>query len=593
MEHEDYGLLDRDSTDVWLTEAASEVLDYYHLYGRFLPRSEDLADCELDPIPADIVGGINVKQLFRDVAAEARGSLTVKFLLEPLALLRGKRRAIVIPEVQRSARPWIKPSVASTLAKIRGLPLFRVYTRPIFAHCSLFEVAKKERLTRLISDARLGNHMLQRLEGFRLFKLHQLHEAIRKWGCDDVVLLDFRHHFYQIPLPVGFARFFGVEDYTAEPPVQLIPTAVPMGFHSAPCLGQSVTWAVVLARGTSSPPLGVDPSTYELPVMPEYVSLYEKDSQDTVEIGRVFVLLDGVAIFCSDEQLRHEWVNRLAENCRRYHAIIKSADGAPEGAPAIVSGRCEGGATFAGINWSAQGVRPDKDLGESPALESLQDVAHVIGSLMWAIRARGHDLLDHEDILLLSQRIGQVASERNYNYRTPFALSDEERDSLRRCWEAYRVMPRSQLPHRVPPGRKIWAVTDATPKCRAFLVYNEDGTLRSIPSDASPISAEGPQGQQELDAVLDLAKYVSRSEGCACHIFLAIDNTAAQRVVEQGYSRVGGFRATLRELKRLGHYFTTVYVPSEENAADGPSRGAPVDDDRRNKTWARLLTVLQ
>jgi hypothetical protein len=342
-------------------DLGSEVLgEYFRRRGDSLPGVEDRN--ELDPIDPSYIAGVRINHPKDGRPLLGKSMKHVPWLRVPLEILSGAqppcpvqmpRSLITVPERKPNSKfmddQIPKLSVEGGLlvkrerndrqANVRGL-------------CALFSVLKRNGFHRIVYNGQQGNALLQRPEGLRIFLLEHLHEAIRRWGPYWTVSLDYRHHFYQIPMPREASRYFAVEankrgsDGSFN---QYFPRAIPMGWHTAPLLGQAVTWAITLYRRPEESPLGVHPEILEHTEMPEFVSLWRNDQ----EIGRIFVLLDGVAILTEDKELAELWRRRLDRNSDTFKCVIKneSEDKTARGRSQIVSGSREEGVTFAGINW--------------------------------------------------------------------------------------------------------------------------------------------------------------------------------------------------------------------------------------------------
>jgi len=170
--------------------------------------------------------------------------------------------------------------------------------------CGITGVQKvPKEVLRVIFDARRANELTApRPEKLILFSQDNLILTVAKYP--HVSTVDYRHFFYQIPLPLRLAWLF-VVDAGSE---RFWPKVLPMGWREAVCIAQVTTWMTVLHHTAGERNLERDyglrredlESLFSLPDMPAYVAL-RKEGQ---EVGRIFVHLDGVL---ADPDVRDRW----------------------------------------------------------------------------------------------------------------------------------------------------------------------------------------------------------------------------------------------------------------------------------------------
>jgi hypothetical protein len=576
----------------------SEVMNEY-----FRRRSEPPPGVvdrkELDPIDSALVAGVRInKPKGKGKPLLAKAMQTVPWLQTPLEILAGTqspqpvdepRSEIDLPRSRNNSAlmdRWIPDLVTKGLLVKRERNQQKQNVR---ATCALFSVLKRNGCHRIVYNGQQGNALLQRPPGLRIFLLEHLHEAIRRWGPRWTVSLDYRHHFYQIPMPQDASFYFAVQA-NHPPRDQYFPRAIPMGWHTAPLLGQAVTWAIALYRSLDDPPLGVRSEILDRKEMPEFVSLWTEDR----EVGRIFVLLDGVAILTEDAGLADQWRIRLDRNSDTFKCVIKneSEDKAAKGRTQVLSGLREGGVTFAGINWQGSRARADRALGSFPSVNVLRDASALVGSLMWDIRARGESLVDHEHLIEEASAIGSASQRQEYNH--PYRMDPERKIALQKVWSRLQKNDYRELAQpEFYPKALVRAVTDALLTARAFIIFGTpedpwDVKQQSCQLDLPPQE----QGDQEFQAIVDLAEHVTAEHGSPCLIYLATDAEAVRKAISRGYSPSLSFRRKILRLNELGHKMLLCRVPGPENLADCPTRRADLCPVRKAQTIERLQLLM-
>ena len=169
-----------------------------------------------------------------------------------------------------------------------------------------------------------------------------------------------------------------------------------MGFREAVTIAQCATFAVVLYVRPGESRLGVDITALRaLQSMPAYISLYDDDHH---EVGRIFLLLDGVAVCCRDKALRDAWVARLRRNEDHFHVVRKETKSVCLAAAAPTTAVSESGPAdeeplvdFAGVVFERAGGQPRAEIPEPTAIAEstpARALAARLGRVLWALRVR-------------------------------------------------------------------------------------------------------------------------------------------------------------------------------------------------------------
>ena len=343
-----------------------------------------------------------------------------------------------------------------------------------------------KQVLRVIFDARRANELMApRPEKLILFTLDTLILAVARYPY--VHTVDYRHFYYQFPLPARLAWWFVVHAGGE----RFWPRVLPMGWREAVCIAQVTTWMVVLHHAASEKDLerkyGLRredlEELFQMADMPAYLPLRRNGR----EVGRIFVLLDGVLVACADGALRDRWAKRLRANEDHFHVVRKefcNADLRTKGQRA----------EFAGVQFGPSGWEPRAEMKVGPATGgdvNARQVASRLGSLLWAIRVRyAHDparkgLLQFPELLQLYHTLGVA---RAWGRDDVFTLADREAATLGRCEEGEREAAPTAwgaIPSAPPPEEVVLLATDAYPHGLGLVLYDQRGVVlltRMLPS---------------------------------------------------------------------------------------------------------------
>ena len=544
---------------------------------------EALAEMEWDPIAPELPGCIDTAVLR---ARARRWKWTAS--LEQLA--KGHK-----PEARRnkgvkastvSVAKWMPSARWDELVKIGLLRTFNAPKRER-ARCGLFGVEKVgKRKLRVIFDARPANERLEpRPEKLLLFTLPQLIDGFHKYRF--VHTVDYRHYYYQFKLPDGLQIWFvirvGARHY--------VPSVLPMGFREAVVIAQTATWVVVLHREDGESTLGIRVEDLDRSEMPVYVSLYSKGGE---EVGRIYVLLDGVALVCNDEGLREAWKKRLERNEALFKVIRKEAF-------TVDLTKSGSEVDFAGVVFSEKGWQPRRSPEVVPMSGASSPAAYArrLGRILWAIRVRTalsdrrHGLLAHEPLMRLYQKIGAAGTG---GWNRHFTLSKREVAVLIKEEAELSKLQEEPWPATTPPrplGSSedgLWLIaTDAFTRGYGYVLYAPapDGAVHY--AWAHKAIAETRQIEAEAAAVTwAVAHVVEKTGRRPRRLVVAVDADSVRVAINKGYARSAPLRRSLAALFELCPETLAIRVPGVQNAADLPSRGKPPQEELVLATWSLL-----
>jgi hypothetical protein len=211
---------------------------------------------------------------------------------------------------------------------------------------------------------------------------------------------------------------------------------------------------------------------------------------------------------------------------------------------------------------------------------------------MWDIRARGEDLVEHEPLVDEASNIGVLAQRTGYT--APYRMPASREAELHQIWSRMQEGTYRELKRPVfQPRAVIRAVTDAHVSARAFITFGvkeDPWKIHKVHGEVGlPVQL---QGDQEFQAIVDLAEHAAKEHAGPCLIYLATDAEAVRKAISRGYSPSASFRRKILRLKELGHRMLVCRVPGPENLADCPTRETELCPIRWEKTVALLKLLV-
>ncbi len=603
--------------DEYPTEAATEEPRVNQGHGP-APGSLD-APILVDPIDPSLVAGARIKELADAVGAAG------PWLADSLATLRGAKPWPKRKCPERAPRVFTAPQALRPEVWSQIQPIMAGLARRSEKGCvaGLFLVDKKQDVKRVIIDARPANAILEPLDGLRLFSLDNLVRAAKRGAGRErmgVFTADFRHFFYQLPVPKNLKPYFVVIGPDGS---RVAPIALPMGLHGSPVLAQSVSIAAVLLALRRMG--GVfEARANELAAADEMPEEIEAGSLSCM------VLLDGLQMI-GDAAEVETFASAFSDVCAQFRLRPKEWDLQVVGhAPTLSRARaepwcsqwpeigvnqCSAGRVqirweFAGVRFNLRGRRArapgaPREFKWQPATQRTisevkpgatpRHVAQAVGGVLWRLRVHQEDmLLDHEVVIETASWVGHESGQ---GWDQPAQLPEGLRRGLNaqvvamNCPERWTAELRRNLaekPHAVSsagPSGVLMAAADADPTQCGGVIWTAEKTL--VRAWSLPREDHGQQ-RAEAAAALRVATECSILRPCA-QLLLAVDNEGVREALRRGYAAAPHLRNLIREMWKLPIAIAPVRISGKLNVADDPSRGRmTLDPGREAATRAAL-----
>ena len=509
-----------------------------------------------------------------------------------------------------------------------------------------FTVAKSNGLLRVIFDCRLLNKISDVPEPVNLASIPDILKLAAELGVTHVVSSDFKAYFYELSLPEGIKKFFGLrcKDESATPSREryFFSNALSMGYSHSPVWSQAYSWTCILKKPppprkghAAAPTLGLDyDEIADMKSLPSYVILKDTDGKSC---GFIVVVYDNIGVFVKNKEMAVAWEKRLLANAKELNFWWKEMKRASPDEPVFVvntwNERLEGLRppkvpetpaekqkrlktfliTFLGVELDmtrpGQPFRwrhgPEKlkkwtDVFEQPPY-SHRDVARISGILTWDCLIR--DL----PFCHISDAIGalRIAS-RNVKFKTDwdkplnttlnaadFAgvharlnkgfLSTELARLRENEWHSYQVRSPSEI---------ILLASDATETRVAGVLLSQHGQAIDYFSKSLKLTHIYVKECQAIDAAV---RWAQRRRGVSTpvEIRIAVDNKAAAAAAQYCYSSNESVNKMFVSLSMFmkEHNITlrTFDVHTKLNVADNPSRRKKVSSTLAHATTEILL----
>lgn len=547
---------------------------------------------------------------------------------------KGIPRKSVDPDVRKALR-WLNESSRSspkaedglfeTLAehnarrKKQGLPAIE---RDMCLDVGAFFVEKSSALLRVIIDARLTNALVEP-KPFSYFALDDLIAAVSNLSKHQTwyaVNVDLRHWFHQIPMPDHLRPCFAVNVSSARDLAGASDSEVllcrghPMGYACSPYVAEACTLGMMLHAGNpirAGQPLNL---SHLLDIDPKILDQLNRPGAPLPTWipfksgGGLFVMLDNVLVVTPQRATADKWVLRIKGIAGEFNALFKNADTTLRRIT-LTRGSTES-FEFMGVRW-AHSSRQVLPLGETemtlldtlvpgqPWQTTHRHLARVLGLILWFERVAGEPLCyPASEGLMRLYSLATPAADATWDS----ALTIQNADVLLQYWkrrlgnETFDAVPRTWNPNK---PICYFAVDASETHCAVVQIDRSSGAI----CDATAIERSDSSGAEiginsddiialaEARAIAMALEAAAQQHPDGCLVVLATDSLTAKAWFEKWYARNPRACLLLRQLhERMGLNFriALVYVPTDDNVADEPSRGKPCEDGKRAKTLLLL-----
>ena len=474
--------------------------------------------------------------------------------------------------------------------------------------CMFFTVAKSNGLQRVIFDCRALNRASKTPPPVNLCKIPEIMKMAAKMGATHVISADARHMYFQIGLPEGVERFFGLLCGG----FYFMSRVLAMGFSFSCYLSQAISWMIVLHVPPGGTKLGIDDAQFKGQHLPTQVWITNAKGK---RVGFCVIFYDNIGIFLNNALLADQWAKRLLVNAEFFNLQLKemylmtpthivdkmnSASrpkkvGEEEGLPDVPTG-----ITFLGLRINTAGALfrwkhcPKKlskwllVFGRLPT--SIKDVARIVGILIWDRSIRLKHLADISDMIDVLRDVSRTIRTKS-DWNRPLSSQPWSLTTLQEYAKPLRENPWSTYTEpRVT--KTIFLASDATETSIGGVWLDNDGNVLDL---CKKLNMQHTHiFVKEVLAIyltVKWARSLIQYEGTV-EFRIAVDNRAAGIAAMRCYSSNSDINQLL---VRLWHFLdennivlTVVDIHTDLNVADDPSRGTPIDDERAKQTIAVL-----
>lgn len=408
---------------------------------------------------------------------------------------------------------------------------------------------------------------------------------------------DLRHWFYQIPIHTNLQPLFSMRLRNDRNKRMWQMSVLPMGWSWSPFLAQCIAWSIILYRNARDKECLYRPSDIPDHEVPSNLPL--RDDGGNV-VGQIILWYDNILISCEDEKVAVRWKARILQN-----ALALSAMWGEDSCPPRVSSEVD----YIGIHahydpatnvtqWCHTSDKCDKALTLSKQLESPsltpRTISQAVGYAIWDHTLRLRPLAyAHEAIDLLRTYCGQCTVRKSWD--ATIAVPVEHRRTLQSYLATMQVnAPLSlQAPKSGGSGRVLLLASDAGGEDGLFAgivrLGSDPESSIAMRRDFPPEIAAADISIKELWAAVLAIETWSDPD---CDVILGVDSVVARAHLRHGLGHNKLTNDLLRQLYDSKNYrsLKTMFVYSEDNVADPPSRGDAIIDDQRFWASHRIIS---
>jgi len=394
-----------------------------------------------------------------------------------------------------------------------------------------------------------------------------------------------------------------------------------MGWVKSPPIGQTITWALILASSTggtlNASLLDIDVAALrQYSSTPRWIPLLHG--------GGIFVILDNILVVTPYQHVRDAWFQHIYNNAEKSHAVLKAKPPNPTDPPlepfsplyreALVEQShvtLQAGSKeefdFMGIHWTHGGhyLKVPEEDRQSPVPPGTcpegswsgtrRELGSILGKLNYHRRVYGRNLYDGSRTAEHIRAAYKVITPPDNRWSSRMSLDSAVFLGIAQAWTLrnQQELQAASPQHGTFENPKLVS-GDAASKTNlaAAVFYGRDR--------AAPLIVETWKhykvyiGLAELFAILQIVE----SDHCLSHdlIVLATDSMTCKAWIERGCAASPQANEMLDKifgiLKRRGQRLYVIYVPTDENSADAPTREKDLEMEKVEKTRKRLEIAL-
>lgn len=562
----------------------------------------------LDPVSASLVGKLLVASLLNTVEKK-RGPAWHGILKEVFDIINpgnwcGRKACAAVTPVQVT-RPIFKRAVAQLET---GGVLVSVDKRHALGNAAgrdyvtIFLVPKDDHKSRAIGNCRSLNERFAKGPRLSFASMEDLFRIITFFDKQTYfATADFRHWFYQIPLPKEARRFFTVQ--CEEKLCQF--TVWPMGFSWSPFVAQGLSMLIAwLAIQSQKNVTAIPPSTSDADIPPFWLIAKKgtvgRPNKTDIK-GFIVFWYDNLLLVTDSPVLRDNLRKSLASTAEDYHAMWKSAQSTEtfKEEEAFISTQDQ--VTYLGIHfkrsqrkWTWQHV--EKNLtkwgSKTEAIPNEQgeftwkDLAFLSGVLTWdwTVSGRGREALGIA--LRIALKIGshRIA---DHEWKEKVTDIDKWKPILEEAKRKIRAVlsggpQRRELENVTPFRNKVFLASDACDTSGAWV--NLDTHETQVENFSAYDRQQHINWKETLWALRALEAEIGKCRDSTL-VKIGVDNMTAVCALQH---RVVGFdrrldtmmQAVLESFKAKGCLWVAHHIAGDMQPADEPSRHQKLDEGK-------------
>jgi hypothetical protein len=398
-------------------------------------------------------------------------------------------------------------------------------------------------LARIVMSCKKMNEDFKRPPKVHLPEIDLLFELIAFFPEAFFQSLDFRHFFYQLPLPANVRHLFTVETVQGDETRHHMLTVWPMGFTWTPWVAQNISMSVLYrVRDAWRRKKGMEEVPWPKDEVEPYVTVRGPGG---VIVAFLLAWYDNILIITGSSGVRKELSDLLKVVLVDWGVRVKKGEAGwvPSTDEVEYMGlhfKKQEGAWY----WSHAAKNREqwrsKFAAPLGAVEPAESVAARIGVIMWDLLVSGQPKSVAREVLGLSARLGRKMVGHD-DWGLHVEVSNEEAQllqvNLARIWAGEWF---SRPVSWTPDIKQIaYVAADASDASGAAILLQEDGSFTEIwYQDWSEAEKANPINWRETKTAIEAVEVLAERwhrQGVSAFILLAEDNTSAKAALNAWY----------------------------------------------------------